>query len=235
MQELSYGARIVGSYIIPMAIIMLSIRKIFKVPDELFRKLLHFVLLGAYIPFLFAFETWWISAGFTAFLVIIIYPILMIAGRIPSFSKFVNERKEGEFKSSMVLALGMMAVSITVCWGGFNDRYLVLACIYAWGVGDAFAALIGKRFGRHKITWKFADSKKSVEGSFAMFVTSALAVYIILSIRGGIESIGCMLIAAAAAVVCMLVELCTKNGLDTVTCPTMAMAVILPMICILGG
>ena len=42
-----------------------------------------------------------------------------------------------------------------------------LASIYAWGVDDALVALIGKKFGKHKIKWKLADGKKSVEGSLA--------------------------------------------------------------------
>ena len=38
-----------------------------------------------------------------------------------------------------------------------------------------------------------------------------------------------------AAAVTTYVELITKGGLDTVTCPAAAMAVILPLIHLLGG
>jgi len=235
MQDFLYGAGMVLLYIIPVAAIMLTARKLLKIPDELFRKILHFILLGAYIPFLFAFKVWWMSAAFAVLLILIIYPILMLAEHIPSFSTFVNERKGGEFKHSMVLALGVMALSICICWGGAKDKYLVLACIYAWGVGDAFAALIGKKFGKHKIKLKFADSHKSVEGSLAMLVTSTLAVFIVLSLRGGLDTAGCLLISLAAAAVCTLVELCTSGGFDTVSCPAAALVVILPLIRLLGG
>ena len=235
MQELINGAGAIGLYIIPAVSIMLMARKLLKVPDELFRKILHFILLGAYIPFLFAFETWWVSASVAATLVIIIYPILLLTSMIPAFSSFVNERKKGEFKSSMILALGMMVLSICICWGVFDDRYLVLASIYAWGVGDAFAALIGKQFGRHKIRWKFAVSHKSVEGSVAMFLTSTASVCIVLLLRGGLDGISCLVVSVIAAFVCTLVELCTNNGFDTVSCPTVAMIVIIPLVKILGG
>ena len=235
MQGLWNGFGTIGLYIIPAVSIMLIARKVLKVPDELFRKILHFILLGAYGPFLFGFETWWMSAGVAGSLVLILYPLLALAGRIPAFSSFVNERKKGEFKSSMILALGMMVASICICWGIFDDRYLVMACIYAWGVGDAFAALIGKQFGKHKIRWKLADSHKSIEGSVAMFVTSAISVCVVLLLRGGLDVISCLLIAAVAAFACTLVELCTKDGFDTISCPSVAMVIIIPLVKILGG
>ena len=235
MQELLNGTLVVALYIIPAAIIMLTARKFLKIPDELFRKILHFILLGAYIPFLYAFQTWWISAGFSAVLIVIIYPILALAGKLPAFSSFVNERKKGEFKSSMVLALLTMVMGISICWGIFGDRLLTLACVYAWGVGDAFAALVGKRFGKHKIKLPLADPRKSWEGSAAMFVCSVLSVLTVLLVRGTPDFFPCLLISLIAATATTYVELITKDGLDTITCPSAAMVVILPLIKILGG
>ena len=235
MHELLHGALVFVLYVIPAAVVMLTARKFLKIPDELFRKILHFILLGAYFPFLFAFHTWWISAGFAASLIVVLYPILALAGKLPFFSSFVNERKKGEFKSSMVLALATVVFSISICWGIFGDRLLTLACVYAWGVGDAFAALVGKRFGKHKVGLPLADPRKSWEGSAAMFVSSVLSVLTVLLIRGGLGFGLCLLISLLAAVATTYVELITKDGLDTITCPAAAMAVILPLIHILGG
>ena len=235
MEELLKGAGALGIYVIPALSVMLVARKVLKVPDELFRKILHFIMIGAYIPFVFGFDTWWVAAGFAASLIVVLYPTLLLAGKIPAFSSFVNERKKGEFKSSMVLAVGMIVFSISVCWGLFGDRYLVLACIYAWGVGDAFAALIGKKFGKHKINLKIADGKKSVEGSLAMFISSAVSVFVVLTLRGGLAVWESLVISVAAAVVCMFVELISKGGFDTVSCPVAAMVVIIPLLKILGG
>ena len=235
MQEFLYGTGITVLYIIIAAGIMLLARMLFTIPDELFRKILHFILLGAYIPLVFAFESWWMAATFAASLMVILFPVLLLAEKIPMFSTFVNERKKGEFKSSMVLAVGMMAFSVTICWGLFEDKYLVLASIYAWGVGDALAALVGKRFGKHKIAWKLADGKKSVEGSFAMFICAFISVLLVLLIRGGVSIPLSLSISIVAAAVCTVTEMCTKNGLDTVVCPISAMAVIVPMVTLLGG
>ncbi|MBR7156370.1 MAG: phosphatidate cytidylyltransferase, partial [Lentisphaeria bacterium] len=96
-------------------------------------------------------------------------------------------------------------------------------------IGDAFAALIGKRFGKHRIRLKFADCRKSVEGTAAMFVFSALSVFIILLFRGGPDISACAFISVVTAAICALVELFSKNGFDTVTCPAATMAVLVPL------
>ena len=225
-----YGVRVTVLYILIAVGTVLLARKPFSIPDELFRKILHFILLGAYIPLVFAFEAWWMAAAFALSLMVTLFPVLFFAEKIPMFSAFVNERKQGEFKSSMVLAVGMMAFSVTVCWGLFGDRYLVLASVYAWGIGDALAALVGKAYGKQKIRWKFADGKKSVEGSAAMFLCTFVSVFTVLLIRSGLSPIGCFVIALLTAPVCTLAELCAKNGMDTVICPVSAMAVILPLV-----
>lgn len=235
MQELLSGALIFAIYVLPAAAVMMIARRFLRIADELFRKILHFILLGAYIPLLYAFQTWWISAGFSLAVIVLVYPILALAGRIPAFSTFVNERKKGEFKSSLILALSVAAGSTAICWGIFDDKLLVLACVYAWGVGDAFAALIGKRFGKHKIRLRFADPHKSIEGSCAMFACSVLSVFTVLMIRGGLHGMSCLIIALAAAAATTFVELCTKGGNDTVTCPLTAMLIILPLVQLLGA
>ena len=235
MDDLISGAKSVVLYIIPSATIMFSARGLIKIPDELFRKILHFILLGAYIPFLFAFENWWNSIIVAGIIIVLAYPALAFASYIPSFSSFVNERKKGEFKSSMVLALGVMIGSISIGWGILNDKYLVLACIYAWGVGDAFAALIGKRFGKHKFNLKYVDPHKSIEGTLAMFITSMLSVFFILVLRGNLNIFECLFVATISSFASSIVELCTHDGFDTVSCPIVAMIIILPLVSVLGG
>ena len=234
MQPFLYGTGVTMLYIVVAVAIMLLLRKLITIPDELFRKILHFILLGAYIPLVFAFDKWWMATIFSTSLILILFPALFFAEKIPMFSSFMNERKKGEFKSSMVFAVGMMAFSTAICWGMFGDKYLVLASIYAWGIGDALAALIGKRFGKHKINWKLADGKKSIEGSLAMFLCAFASVFSVLFFRGGIGVAMCAVIAVFAAFVCTITEMCTKNGLDTVVCPVSAMVVIIPLTLLIG-
>ncbi len=235
MQAFWQGAGTIVLWIAPMVVVILVVRKLFRIPDELFRKVLHFVLMIAYIPLVFVYDVWWHTALFGLLLLAVAYPLLTLLGRIPTFSSFVNERKKGEYRDSCILALCMMAVAAGICWGWLGERYLVLACIYAWGVGDGFAALVGKRFGRHKLRLKWADPRKSVEGSAAMFVFSTLAVLAVMLARGGMSLGQCLLVAAVGSGVSTLVEMCTRGGYDTITCPAAAMAVILPLVHLMGG
>lgn len=235
MQDILHGSGIVCGYFLVAASAALISRKLIRIPDELFRKTLHFLLLFSYIPFAFGFEIWWHSVLVTVILELLIYPALALAERLPMFSAFVTERKAGEFKQSMLLAFTMLAFCNSICWGLLEDPYLGLACMYAWGVGDAFAALVGKRFGMHKITWKYADSRKSVEGSAAMFFTSALAVACVLLAHNHLTLPAYIVIPIAGAGVSTLVELVTRDGKDTVYCPTAAMLVMIPLMALFGG
>ena len=235
MEEFLHGAQTVCIYFVVAASVAFTLRRLIRIPDELFRKLLHFILLASYIPFAFAFDTWWRSVLLALIMEVLIYPILAWAEKLPRFSSFVNERKGGEFKHSLLLAFTMLALCNSVCWGLLGDKYLGLACMYAWGVGDAFAALIGKKYGKHKITWKYADRKKSLEGSAAMFVSSGIAVACVLLAHNHLTLPAYILIPAAGSAAATVVEILSKEGYDTVLCPTAAMAVMIPLMALFGG
>ena len=130
---------------------------------------------------------------------------------------------------------GMFALVIGVCWGWLNDRYLVLASVYAWGFGDAAAALVGKKWGKHKIAFGHADHNKSIEGTASMFLISFVSLLVILSLRGGLSTVGCIIVSVLTALVSAVTELCSKHGHDTVICPLSAMVVLLPLIHLFGG
>lgn len=235
MQGFLIGTGWVLLYYLIAAGTALTCRFFFKIPDEIFRKTLHSILLLSFLVFIIAFETWWMAVVLAIVFAIVVYPILAFFERFKGYSELTTERKSGELKTSLLLVFGMFSVIATICWGWLEDKYLVLTSIYAWGFGDAMAALVGKRFGKHKIAWKYTDGKKSVEGSTAMFITSFISVVIILVCRGQMNAVSYILISVIVAFVSTLAELFSKNGLDTVICPVSAMAVLLPLIFMFGG
>lgn len=218
-------------YYILCAAAALGLRFLIRIPDEVFRKLLHGILLGSLLVYVFGFDIWYHAALSCIIFAAAVYPILHFFERFRAYSQTVTERKKGELKSSLLIVFSMFAAVIAVCWGWLDDRMLVLASVYAWGIGDAAAALIGKRFGRHKIP----GSPKSFEGTFSMFAVSCITVTVILAIRGGMPWYGVLITSLTAGAASAAVELYTPGGYDTVTCPLTSMAVILPLAGIFGG
>jgi dolichol kinase len=234
MREFLTGYSILIGYFVICASAALALRRSVRVPREVFRKTLHFILLGSIFVLIYAFRTWWVSALAAIAFPVMVYPILRFAERFRGYSELLTERKDGEIKSSLVIVFGMFATLISVCWGLLGAPYLVLASVFAWGLGDAAAALVGKRFGRRYIEGKMIEGRKTLEGTLAMFVVAFFAVLVILLINGPVVWYGYVPIALLTAMGCSVVELYTKGGLDTLTCPFTAAAIMIPLVHLWG-
>lgn len=162
--------------------------------------------------------------------VVIVFPLLSLAERLDYYSELLTERKNGEIKLSLILVFSMFAILSSLCWGWLGERWLVIACICAWGFGDAAAALIGKKYGRHYLEGNLIEGRKSIEGTFAMFTVSLISVFIVLLINGNIEWYASLTIAELTASASASAELFTRNGMDTITCPLAAATVLLPLL-----
>jgi len=223
-------------YFLICVAVAFSIRLLFHIPTEVFRKLLHWVLLGSLAVWLWAFARWQHALLAVACFLALVYPLLYLAQHhLPGYSRFVTERKEGELKHSFVLVFTTFAALVAVGWGLFDDKNLCLAAICAWGPGDAAAALMGKRFGRHKLQGQHIEGCKSVEGSAAMLLVSFAFVLPVLLLRGDLSAGVCVGAALICAAVTAVVELFSLRGNDTVFCPLAAMAVLLPITLLAGG
>jgi Dolichol kinase len=230
MIEFWRGYGILLLYLALCASSALVYRKFGNPPREVFRKILHLILLFSLIFWIYAFPNWQSSVLAIAVFVAMVFPILSILQKIKGYSEMLTERKRGEIRNSLVVVFFMFAAVIAVCWGLLGDKILVFACIYAWGFGDAAAALVGKRYGKHIITGKLVEGRKSIEGTIAMFSVSFAVVVTILLIRGGLQWYGYIPAAILTAAACAAVELYTRGGYDTITCPFAASAVILTLV-----
>lgn len=229
-QEFVTGLAIVVAYFGLSALAVIALRRIIRMPDEVSRKSLHFIVVFSMFIWTYAFQTWWIAALAALSFVIVVFPVLAVAERFRGYASMLAERKRGEVKRSLVVALVMIAAVISICWGWLDDKLLVLASVFAWGFGDGAAALIGKRFGRRFLQGKWIEGRKSVEGTAAMFAASFAAVIVVLLIRGGLPWYSYVPITAVTAAVAATVELFTRDGFDTITCPLAAAAVIIPLV-----
>ena len=235
MIELFRGLGIISGYFILCAAASLLLRRLIRIPTEVFRKLLHIILLCSLFVWVDAFQTWWISSLAALVFVAVVFPLLSLVEKADGYSELLTERKSGEIKRSLVLVFGMFAVLNSICWGWLGQRWLVLACVCAWGFGDAAAALVGKKYGKRFLGGKLIEGRKSIEGTLAMFIVSFIAVLIVVLINANVAWYTGLAIAAATAAASTVVELYTRQGMDTVTCPFAAAAVLLPLLYLWGA
>lgn len=59
----------------------------------------------------------------------------------------------------------------------FLGREITVLAIITLAIGDSVSAIIGKKYGKHKIYW---SKKKSYEGSVAFFISVFVAIYVFI-------------------------------------------------------
>ena len=121
----------------------------------------------------------------------------------------------------------MFAAVIVIAWGFFHEPHIAAAAILMWGTGDAAAALIGIPFGKHKIMISPVNGRKSWEGSIGMFIVSFTAGLIILLAVAKYSLPSAIISALAGALAGTATELFSATEWDTVTVPTVILAVLL--------
>ena len=216
--------RLVGIYIgyfVVCASVLIVLRFATKVPDYIYRKLLHFVVFTSILPLVLCTDTWWIAVAAVVLFLILIIALLHFIEGCSFYRRLFVEKAKHEVITSFIGLFGLMALLLTLFWGCFGEehKYIAVAAIMAWGPGDAAAAIVGKNFGRHKLQGKLIEGTKSVEGSVAMAVTSFLCTLPVLLTMSGLPWYLSLLFALVIAPVASLTELNTKKGLDTVTVP----------------
>jgi len=131
------------------------------------------------------------------------------------------------------LGLFLYAISYTILAGLFASQpYLIAVGILPMAYGDASAALIGKKFGKHQY---HIFAKKSLEGSLAMLIvtlTCLLAGGIFFSFFTQISTISILIIGIGVATLSVIAEAVTPKGFDNITIPLLS---VLLAIFLLGG
>ncbi len=230
------GVGILLGYFVAVLALLLLTKRFIKVPQELTRKILHLMIASSVFVWLYGFQTWYVSATCAAVLAALVYPLLTLAERIPQYSVFLAERRTGEVKTSGVVVFIMLAVLIAIFWGalGPDSKYIIVVAIMAWGFGDAAAALIGKTYGRHFITHRLIEGKKTLEGTASMFGASLFAIFVTTLLYTGKPWFICLAIGLMVAPASALVELYTKRGMDTITVPLAVAGALSVVVNILG-
>ena len=83
--------------------------------------------------------------------------------------------------------------------------------------GDSFAAIIGRKYGRTKLT-----RRKTLEGALAMFTASLVSIIISLAYFSHLNitnQVSNLYTALAIAIIVTLVELASPKGFDNIAVP----------------
>ncbi len=200
-------------YLIPWILILIPVRLFTKIPDYIFRKLLHLVAFSSVAVMILRAQSWQEPCFTSILFALLVYPILSVLEKKPWYSRLFVEKSRGEIKRSLMLLFGMFAFLIWLAWGVLDKPLAAATAIMMWGVGDGMAAMIGIPLGKHKLY-----HKKSVEGSLAMLMSSFLV---------GLVMLRQFFPAMIAALLGTVTELFSPSEYDTVTVPLVIAAVLL--------
>ena len=223
---LSNLALLIGCYLYVFLVIVISgkIENFASVSAKLSRKFLHMMIgiLPLLIP-LFTYNHFPLNFPFfvaAPFIIVTIFAspyspskqILEKMGRLGNIT-------EGGHK----LGLLFYSISYSILALLFSTEPTIIAAgIFPMAFGDATAALIGERYGRHRFN---IFSKKSVEGSSAMFLISFLSISISLFYFQFFyqqDILVAIVAALGTAFIAAIAEILSPLGFDNLTVPILS-------------
>ncbi|WP_169237299.1 diacylglycerol/polyprenol kinase family protein [Candidatus Roseilinea sp. NK_OTU-006] len=217
------GLAIVISFVYVFAALGIAeaLRRVFRLPVEFTRKVVH-IGVG-----MWAFGT---AALFSDKWFAITPPLVFVALNYLSYRRALFTAMETGDKSNLGTVYFPIAfAAIIVLFFDVSKPFMVAALMpLTWG--DAFAAIIGRRYGRRRYA-RFAQ--RSIEGSAAMFGCSFLSAGGALLAFGtpfGVALTAALLMALFAT----LVEAVSPAGLDNLLVPASS-ALVYPLLIPLLG
>ncbi|MEH2194394.1 MAG: phosphatidate cytidylyltransferase [Nostoc sp.] len=218
------------SYIYATSLLVIGegLRRLFDVKPDLTRKMIH-IGAGMWVfGVLLLFNRW--EIGIIPFATFIGLNYLLYRYRIIG-AMDSEDSSPGTvyFAISVTLLFGLL-------WrpdGPVDSAPIAVAGIMAMTWGDALAALIGRRFGQHK--YQVGNSVRSWEGSAAMFVASAVAIFFVLLLLPGSSlsplarpfTLGwALLTTLITATFATLAEAVSPHGTDNISVPLVAAGVV---------
>jgi phytol kinase len=148
---------------------------------------------------------------------------------INAFSYWKGTFKAMETGEKGQLGTIYFPVSFTVItWLFWDQPALLVASLMPMTWGDAFAAIIGQRFGKRRFS--IGKIQRSLEGSLTMFLIGWPATFIpLLLFPSSGLNLSSAVVAALTAFAAAVVEAITPLGIDNLTVPAIS-AIVLALI-----
>jgi dolichol kinase len=146
------------------------------------------------------------------------------AAKLVPFTRFIIRAEEQLKESAMVpFAMAVLLTIITF------PKHIALVGIYTLAFADPLSAIIGIRFGKHKIS-----PTRSVEGSGAFFVATFLSCLVILTAYSGGFTFTAFIVSFLLGIICSVFDMIPLNIDDNLTIPLFT-SVTLWTICTIFG
>lgn len=203
-----------GVYVVGLVLSAEHLRRSGRLSFEWTRKLLH-VGVGTWIlPTVLIFQSGlWAAIGPAAFTLVNIF------SRRRRWIRAMEEGS-GSNRGAVYMPIAFLAL-IFWLWDRDGGRAVIAGSLLALAWGDAAAALIGRRFGRHR--YRVGDEQRSFEGSAAMFAFSLLGIWVGFSVTDVPISLALVVLGATVASV---LEAFSRRGLDNLLVPLGTAAVL---------
>ncbi len=198
-----------------------GLRRLFCLSVEFTRKFVHIAVGMIAFPLVLLFRDWYLA---------IIPPLVFILVNYLSYRRQIFKGIETGEKNQLGTVYFPISFSILIplLW---SYPALFVASLMPMTWGDAFAAIIGKRWGAH--TFRVFGQARSIEGSLAMFAFSFVATTFAL-VALGQPLLASLILGLVTAVVATLVEALSPWGIDNLTVPLIS-ALVLVIAGILAG
>jgi phytol kinase len=216
---LSDGASLAISFAYVLGVVGLAegLRRSGRVSFDLSRKIIH-VGIGSWIlPTVLLFHSRWMAAAPPA--VFVLLNLLSLRGKWTR----AMDAEAGENLGTVLFPLSFVILLLSL-WDREAGKAAIAAGILVLAWGDAAAALVGLRWGKHR--YRVGRGHRSLEGSAAMFVFSLLAI-LVAGVAVGARGPGAAVLPQtfapwhilAAGLLATLLEAASRRGTDNLVVP----------------
>ncbi len=212
-----YSLLITFSYYLIGFLICLILNKFTNINLEIKRKALHFVGFLSIFIYLYCYTNLLYSSIVSFVLGILAYFSLKILLKFCFFQDIFISRKKNEVELTIFKVFFIEGIIILLTYFT-NNKLIALLSIVTFSFGDAFASIIGKKYGKNHFNKKIIDQNKSIEGLCAnILISFIISLIILLFSKYNIDLI--IIFSLLISLTTGFSELLSKKGNDTLISP----------------
>ncbi len=205
--------------------VLTFIKLYFSPPRELIRKGYHIFYSFSCIILIYYFDSW-LTAVITISLFFLTAAIVLFFEEKFFSRKIFDLDREGDYNFreiiwQIMLVLTMQILLIIIFRPILAQPLHAIVGLLIWGVGDAAAAIVGKKYGRINFPGLIMSKKKTLAGTLALMISAGLTVILIAAFVEDFTLSGSYLLlyTFVMALTAGIVEGIAREGTDSLFMP----------------